>query len=481
MGFYKRFPWRIFLRFFIFQYVCYNVLFGSVLYFAHIRHGAEDPFFSHTLSVFMGISLLVALFTSYRFVRPLHKVIIKALRISSKKTSKEIGFNNEDFLDEEMGEYTELELALNRISRKLKKKKEQLVREREENQAFMSSVQEGLISVSLDEKILYFNSQFAAQFINPTDLQQAQGPMSMRTIFRAPEVNEAFQAALNEGRTSKLTTKLSTRIDHLVRFFAISITPLRKAKTREIYGAIGIFHDITELKKAEQIRIEFVGNASHELRTPLTSVKGYIETLKGDFKSGQMEQAGTFLDIISRNVDRLIDLVNDLLSISALDANSELKMEMVSPLQISEQVVSELRVIASEKNQVIVVIGEVPAFLADIRKVEQVLRNLVSNAVKYIPQGGNIQIRWETGDGGEVILRVIDNGPGIPPEHHNRLFERFYRIDKGRTRDAGGTGLGLAIVKHIMQSHGGTVQLKSEVEKGSEFVCLFPRRTRTQK
>jgi two-component system phosphate regulon sensor histidine kinase PhoR len=460
------------------QVFLYNALFIAVLSVADIRHHLGAAVYNEMLFLFLGVSVVLALLASYRFVRPLHKVIVKALRISSKKTSREIGFTNEDFLDEEMGEYTELETALNRIARKLKKKKDQLVREREENQAFMSSVQEGLISVNPEEKLLYFNSQFAAQFIDPTELQAAEGPISMKTIFRAPEVNEAFQNALHEGRATKLTTKLATRIDHQVRFFAISITPLRKAKTREIYGAIGIFHDITELKKAEQIRIEFVGNASHELRTPLTSIKGYLETLKDDFRTGQLGQAGTFLDIISRNVDRLIDLVNDLLSISALDANSELRLELVSPLQISEQVVNELKVIAGEKNQVIRVVGEVPPFMADARKVEQVLRNLVSNAVKYIPAGGTIQIRWESNPAGDVVLRVIDNGPGIPVEHHLRLFERFYRIDKGRTRDAGGTGLGLAIVKHIMQNHGGQVQLKSEVEQGAEFICTFPRRGR---
>lgn len=471
----KRFPWRIFLRFCLIQIALYNLLFVAVLSIVDAHHSMGAAVYNEMLYMFLGASTVIATVASYRFARPLHRVILKALRISNKKTAGEIGFNNEDFLDEELGEYTELETALNRIARKLKEKKEQLVREREENQAFMSSVQEGLISISLDEKLLYFNSQFAAQFINPADLQLAEGPMSMKTIFRSPEVNEAFALALREGRTSKLTTKLSTRLDLQARFFSISITPLRKAKTRDIYGAIGIFHDITELKKADQIRIDFVGNASHELRTPLTSIKGYVETLKEDFRSGQLDHANNFLDIISRNVDRLIDLVNDLLSISALDSNSELRLEVISPLQISEHIINELQMLAAEKNQVIKVTGQIPQFTADYGKVEQVLRNLVSNSVKYIQTGGEIQIQWEVSPKGDTILKVSDNGPGIPQEHHNRLFERFYRIDKGRSRDAGGTGLGLAIVKHIMHSHGGSVQLNSVIDKGTEFVCTFPK------
>lgn len=480
MNHFKRFPWIIFLRFFLVQFLIYNVLFMAVISVSQVYSQLGEGAFIQLLLWFAVSTLIISAFLAYRFCRPLQKIILKATRISSKKTQQELGFQNEDFLVEELGEYSELESVLNRISRKLKKKKEQLVREREENQAFMSSVQEGLVSVSLDEKLLYFNSQFAAQFINPQDLQNPDIPISLKDIFRTPEVNGGFQHALQEGRTVKLTTKLNTRLDNQTRFFSVSIAPLRKAKTRDIYGAIGIFHDITELKKAELIRIEFVGNASHELRTPLTSIKGYVETLKGDVRSGQMDQAEKFLDIISRNVDRLIDLVNDLLSISALDSNSELKIEQVNPLILSEHVVHDMLMLAGEKDQSVRVIGEVPPFMADSRKVEQVLRNLVSNSIKYIPRGGHIQIRWESDERGSVVLRVIDDGPGIPPEHHNRLFERFYRIDKGRTRDAGGTGLGLAIVKHIMQSHGGSVQIKSATDSGAEFVCIFPRVSRSE-
>jgi two-component system phosphate regulon sensor histidine kinase PhoR len=172
-----------------------------------------------------------------------------------------------------------------------------------------------------------------------------------------------------------------------------------------------------------------------------------------------------------------MDLVNDLLSISTLEsASSELRLELINPLQISEHVVADLAVLAGDKNISIRVIGEVPPFVADSRKLEQVLKNLVSNAVKYIPQGRSVQIRWESDDKRNIVLRVIDDGQGISDEHLDRLFERFYRIDKGRARDAGGTGLGLAIVKHIMQSHGGSVSVRSKENKGSEFTCVFPVR-----
>jgi two-component system phosphate regulon sensor histidine kinase PhoR len=473
---FDRFPWRIFWKFFLHQAIAFNALFLVLIWVLDTRYHVRAFIYNEALLNFFVFSLLVAAVVSYRFTRPIHKLIKKALRVSSKRYARTMKDNDEEnLLDDDIEEYVELDLALNRMQRKMKRKKEQLAQEREEAQAFMSSVQEGLISVSPEQKILYFNSQFAAQFLDPA--QMGIVGLSLKDIFRIPEILEGFEKVYHEGKVHRFTIKLNTRIENQARYFAVSVNPLRKSQSREVYGIIGIFHDITDLKKTEQVRIDFVGNASHELRTPLTAVKGYVETLREDIKTGHFDQAEKFVGIISRNVDRLIDLVNDLLSLSTLESGSELKLEQVSPLQISEHVVSELMVLASEKNQSIRVIGEVPPFMADARKVEQVLRNLVSNSVKYIPAGGTVQIRWENDAHDHVLLRVIDDGPGIPDEHHDRLFERFYRIDKGRTRDAGGTGLGLAIVKHIMQSHGGTVTIKNGLDKGAEFICTFPKKS----
>ncbi|MCB0370440.1 MAG: PAS domain-containing sensor histidine kinase, partial [Bdellovibrionales bacterium] len=298
-------------------------------------------------------------------------------------------------------------------------------------------------------------------------------------IFRVPEVYELFKKVFTTGQTQKTTLKMETMLDHFEKNFLVSLTPLRKAKTNEIYGVIGVFHDITDLKKLEQVRIDFVANASHELRSPLTSVKGYIETIKDDFKKGHLQQVDIFLEIVSKNVNRLIELVNDLLTLSSLESHGELHLEKINPLQISNQVASDLSFLAKEKSQVIMIKNQADDFYADPSKVEQVLRNLVANAIKYIPSEKKIQISWESDELGNTILRVIDDGPGIPQEHHSRLFERFYRIDKGRSRDQGGTGLGLSIVKHIMITHGGNIQVKSQAGQGAEFICTFPLRENT--
>lgn len=469
-----RFPWSVFLRFFAAQVIVFNLVFLACASYVTHQTVLTLSDFTEAGGLFFLLSLVVAAFTSWRFTRPIRWAIEKALRVASKKYARITGHSSEsELFEDEPGEYSELVSALDRIDRKLKKRKEQLLREREENAAFMSSVQEGLISVNPEGRLLYFNSQFAALFLPPEKLASDEG-VRLTDVIRVPEIFESFRRVMQTGVTQKVQVRLHTRLDNQPRDFAVSMTPLRNEKTGDTRGVIGIFHDVTDIKKAERIRSEFVGNASHELRTPLTSIKGYVDTLKEDVAAGRFDHADTFVSTISRNVDRLIALVNDLLSLSALEHHSELELETVNALALTDHVWKELARMAAEKNQVIRVTGEVPPFVADANKVEQVLRNLVSNAIKYIPDGKQIHIRWDRGERGEILLRVTDNGPGIPEEHHQRLFERFYRIDKGRSRDAGGTGLGLAIVKHIMQSHGGSVSVKSSLGVGSEFLCVFP-------
>lgn len=469
-----RFPWAIFFRFFFLQVIAFNLLFGlGIAFFIHRTFLTSSDFWTAFAVYFPG-SLIVAFLTSWRFTLPIRRALRKALSVSSKKYARLSGEGEDaDLFEDEPGEYSELVLALDRIDKKIRKKRDQLLREREENAAFMSSVQEGLISVSPEGKLLYFNSQFAALFLPPS-ATKAEEDVRLTDAIRVPEIYESFRRVLESGLIQKVQVRLSTRLDNQPRDFIVSMTPLRKAKSGETRGVIGVFHDVSDLKKAERVRSEFVGNASHELRTPLTSIKGYLETLKEDFQAGRLEQADHFISVISKNVNRLIEMVQDLLSLSALEHNAELRLESVNALAISDHVAKDLALLAAEKKVVIQVTGQVPDFRADPRKVDQVLRNLVSNAIKYISEGQHIHILWERGDSGQILLRVIDNGPGIPEEHHHRLFERFYRIDKGRSRDAGGTGLGLAIVKHIMQSHGGTVSVKSVPGAGAEFICTFP-------
>lgn len=402
------------------QLAVFHVLYG----FAFLVHGIE---WENSIVLLVGFSSLISTFI---FIRPVYMLVIS-----------------------------------------LKDQKAELHREREESQAFLSSIQEAVVSFNLNREIIFFNPRFATLFIGSERMARDR---RFDQVFSQAELHNTIQHIVETGKTRKVTLKLPTLVDAQPRFFNISLTPVLKKKNRELYEVVAVFHDITDIKMADQIRIDFVGNASHELRTPLTSIKGYVETLSEDIHNKRFDQADRFISIVSRNVDRLIDLVNDLLNLSKMESGSELKRQNLSTVQVSQTVIGELALLAQEKSIVIKSTALAASLIADGQKVEQVLRNLISNAIKYIPEGKEIQVLWEQ-EGRDVILKVSDNGPGIPEEHHARLFERFYRIDRGRSRETGGTGLGLAIVKHIMQSHGGTIEIKSQPGSGSLFICRFPQ------
>jgi two-component system phosphate regulon sensor histidine kinase PhoR len=232
-------------------------------------------------------------------------------------------------------------------------------------------------------------------------------------------------------------------------------------------------NEIEALRRAEKMRIEFVANVSHELRTPMTSIKGYAETLLQDFENGT-EINPDFLKIILKNSNRLIALINDLLDLSAIESGADqINLNDLDTSEVSRHVLSNLHHAAKFKEIEISMDCKTPQVHADPKRLEQVMTNLVDNAIKYCPPHSKIKVEWSK-LGNEVLLKVIDNGHGIPEKYLDRLFERFYRIDKGRSRETGGTGLGLAIVKHIMQRHGGSATVESEIGVGTTFICKFP-------
>jgi two-component system, OmpR family, phosphate regulon sensor histidine kinase PhoR len=472
----SKFLWRPFYQFFILQWLTFSALFVGCVFSVYEQNLIENVqvrniVFSYT-ALAMILSVILSWLFTIRFSRPMQKALHKAHRIASKKYSQNSeDLEDQDLLEEETEEYSELTMTLEKIDKKLRKRREQLLRERQEAAAFMSSVEESLLSVDSFGHFRYFNSKFASRFI--ADLKTA-GQLSISDVIRAPEIIEAFRAVVQTGQSRNVQVRLSTLHEKMPRDYAVSVAAVKNKQNEKVTGVIFIFHDVSELKLTERIRSDFVTNASHELRTPLTSIKGYVDTLFEDVRKGDYEKAIYFLKIINRNVDRLIDLVNDLLNLSVLENQSEIKLEKLHSLSITENIIRDLSVIAQEKNIQIHVQGQVSEFWGDQRKIEQVLHNLVSNALKYIPDHKIIQVTWLKLENNDIQLCVADNGPGIHLEHQARLFERFYRVDKGRSRDAGGTGLGLAIVKHIMQIHGGRVHVESNAEMGTRFVCTFP-------
>lgn len=240
-------------------------------------------------------------------------------------------------------------------------------------------------------------------------------------------------------------------------------------------GTVLVFHDLTRLKQLERARKEFVANVSHELRTPLSLIKGYTETLL-DGAMENPELATKFLKTIDRNAERLKLLIEDLLTISELESGRiQLKLQPVAVEGAVKKVFEDFRERAA--NRGVTLLQEVGSLTvrADPNRLEQVLTNLTDNAIKYGRSQGTVKVLGRIGEDGQTELCVQDDGPGIPPEALSRVFERFYRVDKARSREQGGTGLGLSIVKHIIQSHGGKVWVRSQLGKGAAFYFTLPQ------
>jgi PAS domain S-box-containing protein len=240
------------------------------------------------------------------------------------------------------------------------------------------------------------------------------------------------------------------------------------------HGTILVFHDLTRLKQLERTREEFVANVSHELRTPLSLIKGYVETLIDGAKDN-LEVAARFLQTIHRNSERLQFLIEDLLTISELESGRlKMNLQRVQLRPLVEKVLEDFKTQVAARR--VTLTNELPDLTAqaDADRLQQVLGNLIGNALKYGRSDGHVNLSGNPTDGGMIELCVRDDGPGIPAEALDRVFERFYRVDKARSREQGGTGLGLSIVKHIVQGHGGKVWAKSEPGKGAAFFFTLP-------
>lgn len=469
------FPKRLF-RWFIFRQLLLSGLFLTlldlVLYLVFQRQGNfSEEMLGQVRAVLLWslpaafiVMACVSVAVAYELMTPLGRLIEKTRRLSSAPTDED-SYTEEDLNFDDVGEWYDLERALTRLGKDLRQKTIRLSREKTELRTIMSGITEAVIAVDLTKHALFYNTQFALNF----GVESGQEMLGLSQMVRSPEVLAAVDRSLKEGVQVRVETVLN--LAGRSHTFLVSVAPLRKKHNQEIYGATAVFHDITEMKRAENIRIEFVGNVSHELRTPLTSIKGYLQTIRQDFSKNRLEMIPQFLEIVSKNVDRLIMLVSDLLDLSSLESGGELLKSVVNTRDLTEMVLSQLNV----RDHVVHVQYGAKEFEADAPRVEQVLRNLVQNAVRYVPKGKNIDIEWRMADT-NVILKVKDDGPGIPKEHHDRLFERFYRVDEARSRELGGTGIGLSLVKHIMHRHGGSVRMISEPGQGAEFVCEFPSR-----
>ena len=338
-----------------------------------------------------------------------------------------------------------------------------------QQEALFNSMAEGLLVLDPTGRIQLANRAFTTLFGVTADVRS-------RTIMEALRLHELADLVDSLG-TRKAVLGYEMRLSRPNdRWLQINATAILDADGKR-QGTILVFHELTRLKQLERTRQEFVANVSHELRTPLSLIKGYVETLL-DGARDDPEVSAKFLQTIDRNAERLKLLIEDLLTISELESGRvKLNLQSVFLHGVTEKVLADFKDRAEAKK--VKLLDEVPdlRIRGDADRLEQVLGNLVDNAIKYGRPEGTVKISARSINGKEVEVAVQDDGPGIPPEALERVFERFYRVDKARSREQGGTGLGLSIVKHIVQSHGGRVWAKSEVGAGASFYFTLPQDT----
>jgi two-component system phosphate regulon sensor histidine kinase PhoR len=373
--------------------------------------------------------------------------------------------------DDEVGA---LARAVHDMAQELERRITTIARERNEMKAIVEGIGEGLVAVDARGRILLCNK--AAERLLGMGAPPVPGSLlagATRNGDVAALARETIASAVPGAR--RIEVRVSPAVE--ARAVEARATPFGE-RPGQASGAVVLLHDVTESERYDRMRRDFVANVSHELRTPLALVKGFLETLE-DGAIRDPEHGPRFLGILKRHVDGLERLVADLLELSALESGAESRpVEAVSIAAALDAVLGPFadvfarRRLALERD----VPDDLPAASGLPDRVERALRNLVDNAVKFAPEGGRVSVRARLSEGGDrVEVEVADDGPGIPPEDQARVFERFYRVEKSRNRDAGGTGLGLAIVKHVMQQAGGSVSLRSEAGKGSAFTLSFLR------
>jgi two-component system phosphate regulon sensor histidine kinase PhoR len=355
--------------------------------------------------------------------------------------------------------------ALNRMADALARRLDESRSERARLEAVIDAMEEGVLVVGRDGHVLLANPRLRELFSTPAELEGR----SLLEAVRQAEVVEALEQALLEGDSQVLEVATGPPPERFLRF---SVAPFPSRDGRA--GAVAVFRDITELRQIERVRRDFVANASHELKTPLTAIRGFAERLAdAELPDASAKHA---VEAILGNSRRLGTLVEDLLELSRIESGGvPLRPEPIAVGELGERLLRELdpRLRTGEITAGVSVEGA-GRVLADRRALEQVLANLLDNAIKYTPAGGRIEVRVGPAGPGRLRVEVEDTGQGIPRKDLPRIFERFYRVDPGRSRALGGTGLGLAIVKHQVQAMGGQVGVESQLGHGSRFWFDLP-------
>jgi two-component system phosphate regulon sensor histidine kinase PhoR len=403
---------------------------------------------------------LLAVGLSGSTLRPIREM----RRMASAIAAGDLGYRLPLRFGDELGE---IATALQRMADQLRERAETATREKDQLQAVLNGMVEGVLVVDPEQRILLGNQRLR-EFFGITSEVRGRTPLES---IRHAQLAEVLKAADNTDEPVSHAIEVAHPAHRTLRVHAVRFPPGRAARA----GTVAVFHDVTELMQLEKMRRDFVANASHELRTPLAAIHGFAETLLANRSLGDSDRRA-YLEVIDRHSKRLSTIVGDLLDLSRIEGReASFELAAIDTVKLADTLLRDWRPRIEEKRLNVSLESERPGIAwADPQACEQILSNLLDNAIKYTEPGGKIELRIG-GDDRCVRIDVKDTGIGIPERDLARIFERFYRVDKARSRSAGGTGLGLAIVKHLVQGLGGTIQVESQLGRGSTFSFTLPR------
>ena len=441
-----------------------GLLAAGILLGVAVASGRLGPAVFWTLALLAGACVALG---AGRLAQRARGLLTKAAALGASVPRAETGRGDE---------FARLEARLEENGARFVEQVEQLKAERNQLTAVLGGMVEGVVAIDRDRQVLHLNAVAANWFRRPAPELAVGRPIY--ELSRQPEISGALIEAMEKRKQVSRTFTLArfASQDGGPNRFELNASPLLSSRRdgEQVEGAVAVIHDITELERLESMRRDFVSNVSHELKTPLTAIHGYVETLL-DADPVDGPTRGRFLRKIRKQSNRLSALVSDLLTLSRIESSAEPPEKIVDLRSPVGEVLSLLGP-SSEENG-LELVAECPQtpvrVLGEEEAIRQALSNLVDNAVKYSSVGGRVVVRLQA-DNGRAVLEVEDQGPGIAPEHLDRIFERFYRVDRARSRELGGTGLGLAIVKNVARRHGGGVEVESERGRGSTFRFWLP-------
>ncbi len=404
----------------------------------------------------------VSWFVSRRITQPLEKMRIGARRFADGDLLHRLALSD-------IREFSDLAETMNHMAEQLQQRMDEINSQRSKTEAVLSSMREGVIATDLDQRVISINQTAARMF-----------GISMDTVFGRSVLeiirNHEFQEFMNRSLDAGESVEADIIYHHDgERILNVQCTPLLDSLQARMGGLV-VISDVTQLRRLENMRRDFAASVSHEIKTPLTAIKGFVETLVTG-KPDDREETRRFLSIIEKHVNRLTAIIDDLMQLSRIERDLEVQQIGMEICRIDDVLTTAVNLCTDSIHEKHIDIQlSCEAGLSgrfDATLLEQAAVNLLDNAIKYSPEKSAIIIEALNRDG-EIQIRFRDQGMGIAKKHLPRLFERFYRVDKARSRKLGGTGLGLAIVKHIAQAHGGNITVESELEQGSTFTLHLP-------